>query len=514
MHETRSGKGWRQWAVFVVVATVLLALVLAARPLLTRHSLFGGESVSAGQSFTVGLTASPSSLDIRTEEGKPIEQALMGNVYETLLTRNEKNEVKAGLAESWKTSKDGLTLTLTLREELRFANGHKLDAADAAWSLQQAISNGYVGSNTLTALASVTNPDSTTLVLTLSRPDARLPLALASRAGIVYDQQSEGLDYASKTAGSGPFLAQSLNAGNTLNLVRNTNYWGDAPTADRVKLRYFSDPAALLEALSAGELDLAVPDPTTDVTEFKKSQEFTVSEGVTNAAMTLVYNHDADSDFSVRPLREAMRQGLNKNTLVTARHDAAEALGGPLNPLEAGYEDLTGLYPYDLEAVNKKVAYFNYLRVYLSKATLVTPSAYQDLAQTIAEQLALTGAKVTVEVLDGQALADRLASRQFTMTLQIDDGDRTADQYASADASLSHYATTPEARAAWDTAMAATTAKDYATAMAQYARQVSTEAASDWLYARKSVVIRAKTVSGAPINMADFRLPLAKLRKE
>jgi len=42
-------------------------------------------------------------------------------------------------AKSWTTSPDGLTLTFTLRDDMRFPSGRKATAADAAWSLQRAV---------------------------------------------------------------------------------------------------------------------------------------------------------------------------------------------------------------------------------------------------------------------------------------------------------------------------------------------------------------------------------------
>ncbi|PZP18143.1 MAG: ABC transporter substrate-binding protein, partial [Kocuria rhizophila] len=43
------------------------------------------------------------------------------------------------LAESWKTSEDGKTLTLTMREGVKFQSGNPVRAEDAAWSIQRAV---------------------------------------------------------------------------------------------------------------------------------------------------------------------------------------------------------------------------------------------------------------------------------------------------------------------------------------------------------------------------------------
>lgn len=510
-----SRNGWKQWVVFVVVAAVLFSLVLAIRPMLVRHRIFGGDSLNASQSLSIGLTDAPASLDIRTEQGTPIEQALLGNVYETLLSRDEDNKVRPGLAESWKTSKDGLTLTFTLRDGLRFANGHTLDATDVVWSLQQATANHYVGSDGLAALESVTNPTRTTVRLTLSHPDPRLSRALAGRAGVVLDAEAADTDYATQTAGSGPYTVRQYTVGSTMTLMRNNRYWGASPAAEQVTLRYYaSDSAALTAALTGDQVDMAVPDPAADLSAVRGNTTLRVTEGQSDAVMTLVYNNDTDAMGSIRPLREALRLGLDKTDLASALPDAAQPLGGPLAPLEPGYEDLTGLWPHDLEQTQQKLAYFNGGRGFISNLRFLVPAKYQTVGQAVADRLKAMGAGVTMETLDDAALAERVESRQFDLLLTVYAGDDVADQYATAEASQSHWATTPEAREQWDRAMAATNARGYREAMAAYAKLVSQDAASDWLYVRKSVVAAAKSVTGMPKNMADRRLPLASLRKE
>jgi ABC-type transport system substrate-binding protein len=60
-------------------------------------------------------------------------------------------------------------------------------------------------------------------------------------------------------------------------------------------------------------------------------------------------------------------------------------------------------------------------------------------------------------------------------------------------------------------AMAATNDDDYREGMKAYARIVSQDAASDWLYTRKSRVIVKTKLAGYPRNMVDQLLPLKDL---
>lgn len=84
-------------------------------------------------SVAIGIQGSaPESLDIRTEQGTALEQALLENVYETLVSRSETNKLQPSIAKSWQISDDGLTYTFTLNSNMTFANG--LNSTRPTWS--------------------------------------------------------------------------------------------------------------------------------------------------------------------------------------------------------------------------------------------------------------------------------------------------------------------------------------------------------------------------------------------
>ena len=170
--------------------SVLLWLGLSLTGRKNPITSFG--TLVSDSSVTVGIEGNaPKSLDIRTEQGTAVEQALLGNVYETLVSRSETNKLQPGIASSWQASDDGLTYTFTLNGGMTFAKGTKLDSSDVVWSLQNAVNNHYVGADQLGDLKEITNPNANTVVITLAKPNPRLLRALAGRAGVVYDAESK-----------------------------------------------------------------------------------------------------------------------------------------------------------------------------------------------------------------------------------------------------------------------------------------------------------------------------------
>ena len=490
------------WIVFVVVAALLGGGLWAGWSLLTHRTLLPSDG---GPELTVGLSQAPASLDIRTESGTPVEQALLGNVYETLTDVDDDNRVVPGLASSWKVSSDGLTYDVTLRDGVRFSNGDALDAGDVVRSLQAAINEHRPGSDGLSHIIDVAGTDATHVRITLSAPDTELPRALSGRAGIVYDTDAQ-VDYRTAALGSGPFVVSDYSAGHSMTLVPNDRYWGQRPRASRITLRYGGDPAA---DVAAGRADLAVPDPSSVPADLGKDG-VVVSQGLTTRKATLVFNNDTESDFSIRPLRQAMRYALDLKALVASQPDAAQPLGGPIGPLEPGYEDLTGLYPHDLQKMNDALAYFRGFSLYLNDLTFVVPSSMQSLGKAVADQLTAVGAGVKTEVLDDAGVAQRLQDRQFDMLLTFED-EGSIDSYASHDDSPGHYAAATDAEQQFQEAQNAVAEKVHEEGLRAFAKTVSEDAASAWLYVRRSVVVARKGVTGYPTNMTDRHLELARL---
>ena len=504
----------KSWIIFIGVAVALGALVWAAMPLINRQSFFGGSTVQSNSAVTVGLTNVPETLDIRTTDDAGLNRALIGNVYETLLGRDEENQPAAGLASTWKTSEDGLTLTFTLRSGLRFSNGHALDASDVVWSLQQAIANKWPGAETgFASLESVANPDETTVVITLSQPDASLTRTLSGRLGIVYDSEAN-IDYQNVAVGSGPFTIKEFTPGSTIVLTSSRDSGAKTGT---ITLSDFADDTALLKAARAGDIDLAVPSDPASAAEAKNDPSVKVSEGVSTSKVALLYNNDTNSILSDIQVRQALRVILDKSALADGRADVAQSsegkpltLGGPIGPLEPGYEDLTDLLAHDVAKGQRMLNYF--AANYLGTFKLIAPQSYQSLAQAIADQLGNAGLSVEVETLSDDEINNRKESRDFNLLIAVLDGTTSTASYANPN-SLTRY-NSADAQQQYADALKSTTDDAYQNALKTYARTVSNDAASDWLYVRKVSVVASTKLDGYPVQMADERLPLKDVVKQ
>lgn len=540
----RGGRsGLKQWIVFLAVATALFLLVWAGWSVTTHRitlpymSNVVRSDSPATTSATIGLTpqndaAAPQTLDIRTAESPELDRALIGNVYQTLVGRADDNTLTAAVASSWKTSDDAKTLTFTLRDDLTFSNGDRLDSSDVVTSLQRAIEGKWPGTaERFAALESVTNPDRRTVRITLSHPDATLPYTLSGRLGIVYDADAT-VDYATRALGSGPFTVSRFAKGESITLTARTDGTyasrsidadgdrgkddiGRAARTGTIRLRYFADDAALVAAAKKGSLDMAVPaDPANARTIAADSQggatPLTAVDGASTRKVTLLFNNDADSPLSMPRVRQSLRMIVDRQAILNGRTDVSKPLGGPIGPLEPGYEDLTSTLTHDVAQAQSLLAYFG--SRYLGTFTLITPARYESIARAIADQMTAAGLTVDVQVLDQAQLAERVASRGFTMMITELDGEDGTASFADAE-SASHY-TNATAQQQYEAAVGATSQDAYANGLKTYARTISEDAASDWLYARKVTIAASTRIEGYTAAMADDRLPLADLARK
>ncbi len=507
MHKEKSG-ALKKWAAFVAIVAALGLFVWLGWSLLQQRSIFSTITsvTSNSTSVTVGIVGAPSSIDIRSDDDESIEQALLGNVYETLVTREQDNTLSAGLAEDWDISDDGLTYTFTIRDDATFSNGDTLDSTDVVWSLQQIVQNDYQGADDLSKLSQVTNPDSSTVVITLSTPDPTLLRSLSGRAGIVYDSETDdNTDYSKEAVGSGPFTVSEFRSGVSVTLQRNDSYWGDAAATGTITLKYFDTEDEMVSALQNSEISMAVDVDANTAQTLGEDSTLNVAVGQSLAKLMLAFNNDVDSILSDARMRKAVRYLVDNDTIANTQPGAYEALGGPIGPLDPGYEDLTDLFPYDLDEGYELASFFS-----VRSLTLVITEEYEDLAEIIESQIEAAGVlSIEVEVLDDANYQTTIDARDFDMTLLVVNGDDTAAAFADS-SSFTEY-TDATAQEQYEAAMSAATEEEYISGLQEYARTVSEDAASEWLYACNSYVAVQPELEGYPTNMVDKWLPLADL---
>ena len=204
---------------------------------------------------------------------------VIGNVYDRLIENDPAapGRFRPGLAANWSADEDGRHFQFRLRSGVRFASGHPVTAADAAFSLRRAVlldrapalilrQLGLTRDNVRERVRAV---DATTLTI---ETGAALPAALAyaclaAPVGSVVDEQAamahaEEGDFgahwlATHGAGSGAYRLVTWQPGERYVLAADAEYWGGAPANRRVIVRHVKDGVTQRLMLMRGDIDYA-----------------------------------------------------------------------------------------------------------------------------------------------------------------------------------------------------------------------------------------------------------------
>ena len=143
----------------------------------------------------------------------------------TLLRRDEDLNIVNDLATDYSVSDDGLTWTMTIRDDAVFSDGEPLTAADVAYTFNKAAESG--GLTDVTVLEEAVATDDTTVELRLKQPQSTFVNRLIT-LGIV-PKHVHGPDYARNPIGSGPYQLVQWDEGQQLIVEANPTYYGEAP---------------------------------------------------------------------------------------------------------------------------------------------------------------------------------------------------------------------------------------------------------------------------------------------
>ncbi|WNF25862.1 ABC transporter substrate-binding protein [Streptomyces sp. C11-1] len=242
-------------------ASLQAAAALASLSLLAGCGLFSDSGSETDQKITVGTTSSPSTLDPAAAWDGSWE--LMRNVYQTLVSfPTGSTSPEPDAAESCKfTDATSMAYRCTLKKNLKFSNGEKLDAEAVKYSIERVLDIHFKGgpAGMLGSLDRVETKGDDTVIFHLNKSDATFPFILATPAMSLVapgDYRKDGIRDDGKVTGSGPYLLESYDAGATAELKKNPDYKGFANRKnDAVTIRYFEKSAEMVSALKAKEID-------------------------------------------------------------------------------------------------------------------------------------------------------------------------------------------------------------------------------------------------------------------
>ena len=359
-------------------------------------------------------------------------------LFSTLLWKDKDLNYIGYLANSWKASEDGKTLSMTLVKNAKFSDGTPVNAAAIKWNLMHWADKTVAapaGADLVDLLQEVVVKDDYSFDMKLASPFAPIYNDLANLEIVSPTAyQKEGPDnFKLQPVGAGPFLLKAINTNTSFDLVRNPDYaW--APSAiyknagpvnlDAFTIKFISDEQTILSALETGELQYAGI-PTQNLADVQGNADLTLKTVMETGIRYIGFN-TSKAPWNNKDLRRAMSYAINKEEFAKlAWNSQAVPLYQPLPPTIWGHNpdlDATSIH-YDLAKAKSMLDKLGYLdkdgdgireqpdgSKWVVPLAVVAGDEWKRQAEVIASQFRDAGIQVEISSMELPAL------RQLTTT--------------------------------------------------------------------------------------------------
>lgn len=366
---------------------------------------------------------------------------VLSNLYDTLLLPTDDGKgVQPGLATAWKLADDGMSVTLTLRDGIKFSDGTPITPEDVAWSLKRAAKpdNGE-WTFLVSSVDDVVKQDDKTVVIKLKHPDPAILTALTVfNTGIMPEKAFEASPgatdadkakaFAEHPIGSGPFMLQSWTRGSDMKLVRNPYYWAmgedgkSLPYLDGIDFQVIPDDATRILKLNSGELDGAEFIPYSRVDELKSGGTVNMELFPSTRVEYITLNvrpqlGGKDNPMSNPKVRQAMNYAINKDAIIQI---VTHGVGTPMTsfmskatPLHSGDQPL---FPYDIDKAKSLMKEAGFESGF--STSLLVLAGNQDevgIATAVQQMWSQIGIKVDLQQVDNPSRTQQYRDGTFAM---------------------------------------------------------------------------------------------------
>lgn len=330
------------------IRTVAVIVVLSLASLL-------GSALAAGDTLVVVRPSDAISLDPHRATTAP-EVWVYNNIYETLVVLDEEMEVRSGLAESWERI-DEERMRFHLKQGVTFHDGTPLDAEAVKFTIERVIDPEHParGKAWLGPVVGAEVVDEHTVDIITDGPFGPLlnHLSMVFVVGIVSPTAVEkyGDEYGRNPVGTGPFAFEGWETNQSIVLVRNDDYHGEAAKLEKVEFRVVPEEGARMLSFMRGDADVLLRAAPAELPLLRDDPRVKVYDAPGLRIVYIGLNLDL-APTSDKLVRQAIAHAIDVDAInAFVVEDAMEPAQGVLAPAVFGYAE-TGVaekYAFDPE---------------------------------------------------------------------------------------------------------------------------------------------------------------------
>ncbi len=365
----------------------------------------------AAGNLRIGLAEDIDTLD-PGQSGFYVGRIVFAAMCDKLVDLDPQLNFKPQLATAWAWSPDNLTLTLTLRDGVKFQDGEPMDAEAVRANIERYRSAPEsVRKGEVKPIASIEVADPHTVRLHLSQPYAPLVAVLADRAGMMLSPKTLALgkDIGNAPVCAGPFKFTSRVPQQNIILDRFPGYWdAGAISLDRITYAPVPDTTVRRVNLQAGQFDLIERMAPTDVAAVKADPKLRVLTSPSIAFFSLFINtaHGPQADNPLgrdKRVREAFEKSLDRSVINQVVYDGQFVPNNQTQPPGSLYWDSAHpVPPRDIPGARALLKAAGQEKVTITLQVQAAPVA-QQLGEIIQSMAAEAGFDVKLQALEANA---------------------------------------------------------------------------------------------------------------
>jgi peptide/nickel transport system substrate-binding protein len=240
----------------------------------------------------------------------------------------------------------------------------------------------------------------------------------------IVPRNSDDETISKKVNGTGPYSLLQWNYKSILQMVRNNNYWGKKPYFEHVLFHLNQNPDQAIQSLLSGQSQLAqcnskkveeISGPGKKIKSMRKDSLFLKYLGYDLKRDPTPFCDASTNPFKNKLVREAIRAGMDTRNLVLGLSSYAIPATQALPPIIFGYNPRILQAKYDPShaiSLLKQAGFPNGFNV-----TLHVRQQVAEAASIVKEQLARSGIRIAVKVLDDNTMLPGLRNHRYSFFL-------------------------------------------------------------------------------------------------
>jgi len=294
------------------------------------------------------------------------ENMAIDPAVETLARYDESGALIPYLAESFETDADALTLTIKLRDGVKFHDGTVCDAEAVKWNLEEFKASGRSEINDIESIEVV---DPLTVVCHLSRWNNSIAdnaLFVAGRIVSPTYVKTNGKDAAiGNPIGTGAFKFVKWERDSKIVYEKNENYRVKGlPYLDGIEVVFLPDSTTIVSAMRTGEINAIANADSTVVDAMTADGLEPVSRPLTTGTVMfgiMPTSNDPSLPTYDLKVRQAISHAIDAEAIAQMYKNQGWAYTNQWAPPGAwSYNEKTAGYPYDVEKAKQLLAEAGY----------------------------------------------------------------------------------------------------------------------------------------------------------